>query len=114
MDAGAPARQSTPHREHIAQLTLAAILVLVLPLALASSPKIFNDGDVSWHIATGEWILNHRTIPTADPFSYTAAGQPWVVTEWLADAIFAALAGMPRRGETTRSSGRGPSGRGDV
>lgn len=74
-------------REQAAHVLLALILVLGLPLALASSSRIFNDGDVSWHIAAGEWILAHGAIPKVDPFSYTATGQPWVVTEWLADAI---------------------------
>jgi hypothetical protein len=75
-------------REPVVQRLLFAITALALPVVLASSPKIFNDGDVSWHIAAGQWILAHGAIPTTDPFSYTAAGQPWVVTEWLADAVF--------------------------
>src|SRR4029453_15161589 len=47
------------------------------------------DGDVSWHIATGEWILDHRAVPYADPFSFTWAGKPWVPIEWLAETIMA-------------------------
>ena len=35
------------------------IAVLLVPAALGSSQTIFNDGDVSWHIATGQWILDH-------------------------------------------------------
>ena len=50
---------------------------------------MFDDGDVSWHIATGQWILDHRAIPHADPFSFTWAGQPWVPIEWLAEVIMA-------------------------
>ena len=42
------------------------IAVLLVPAALGSSQTIFNDGDVSWHIATGQWILDHRSIPTTD------------------------------------------------
>ncbi|HEV2596085.1 MAG TPA: hypothetical protein VGU01_12885 [Sphingomicrobium sp.] len=76
------------NRDAAATVLLAIIFILALPLAFASSPKIFNDGDVSWHIAAGQWILAHGGIPTTDPFSYSAAGQSWVVTEWLADAIF--------------------------
>jgi len=68
---------------------LCALLLVGLPIALASAPKIFNDGDVSWHIATGRWILEHRQIPLADPFSFTAFGYPWVATEWLSDVILA-------------------------
>lgn len=66
-----------------------AIAVLLIPAALGSSTTIFNDGDVSWHIATGQWILDHRAIPSADPFSFTWAGQPWVPIEWLAEVAMA-------------------------
>jgi hypothetical protein len=78
-------------REGAVNALLFVILVLALPFALASSPNIFNDGDVSWHIAAGQWIVAHGSIPTSDPFSYTVAGHPWVVTEWLAD-VFLGLA----------------------
>ncbi|MFL6763567.1 MAG: hypothetical protein ACJ8FO_00025 [Sphingomicrobium sp.] len=63
--------------------------VLLLPAVLGSSATIFNDGDVSWHIATGQWILDHRAIPHADPFSFTWAGRPWMPIEWLAEVLYA-------------------------
>jgi len=63
--------------------------VLLIPAALGSSGTIFNDGDVSWHIATGQWILDHRAIPRTDPFSFTWAGRPWVPIEWLAEVLMA-------------------------
>jgi len=63
--------------------------VLLIPAVLGSSQTIFNDGDVSWHIATGEWILDHRVIPHTDPFSFTWFGKPWVPIEWLAEVIYA-------------------------
>src|SRR5690348_10730689 len=65
------------------------IAVLLIPAVLGSSQTIFNDGDVSWHIATGEWILDHRAIPHTDPFSFTWFGKPWVPIEWFAEAIYA-------------------------
>src|SRR5881392_3521577 len=65
------------------------VAVLLIPAVLGSSKTIFNDGDVSWHIATGQWILDHRAIPHADPFSYTWLGKPWVPMEWLADVAYA-------------------------
>jgi hypothetical protein len=76
-------------RETAVHALLFAILVLALPLGLASSPRIFNDGDVSWHLASGAWMLGHGRIPTTDPFSLTVAGHPWTAMEWLADLIFA-------------------------
>ena len=66
------------------------VAVLLIPVVLGSSQTVFNDGDVSWHIATGEWILDHRSIPHADPFSYTWLDKPWVPIEWLAEVIYAA------------------------
>src|ERR1700759_3402162 len=67
---------------------IALMLALVLiPAVLGSSKTIFNDGDVSWHIATGRWILAHHAIPRTDPFSFTWFGKPWVPIEWLTEAI---------------------------
>ena len=63
--------------------------VILIPALLGSSATIFNDGDVSWHIATGQWILDHKAIPHTDPFSFTWAGQPWVPFEWLAEVVLA-------------------------
>ena len=64
--------------------------VLLVPVALGSASGIFNDGDVSWHIATGQWILAHGQVPRVDPFSFTMNGHPWVAYEWLAEVIYAA------------------------
>jgi hypothetical protein len=70
------------------------IVVLLIPAVLGSSSMIFNDGDVSWHIATGQWILDHRAIPQTDPFSFTWAGKPWVPIEWLAEVLLGAAYGL--------------------
>jgi hypothetical protein len=64
--------------------------VILIPALLGSSATIFNDGDVSWHIAAGQWILDHRAIPHTDPFSFTWGGRPWVPFEWLAEVALAA------------------------
>lgn len=46
------------------------------------------DPDLWWHLKTGELIVRNRALPSVDPFSYTAAGEPWVVQEWLSEVIF--------------------------
>jgi hypothetical protein len=43
------------------------------------------------HLAIGEWILEHRTLPAQDPFSFTAGHPPWVPHEWLAAVLFAGV-----------------------
>jgi hypothetical protein len=74
-----------------ARFPLALLIgVILIPAVLGSSATILNDGDVSLHIAAGQWILDHRAIPHTDPFSFTWAGQPWVSFEWLAEVIMAA------------------------
>ena len=61
-----------------------AMFALVLFL-----PQVLNDGDTLWQIRTGEWILDHRAIPSVDPFSFTAGNTPWFAHEWLAEVLMA-------------------------
>src|SRR5450759_1631004 len=51
--------------------------------------SLLSDGDIGWHIRTGELILNTGRAPVADPFSFTRPRQPWFAWEWLADVVFA-------------------------
>jgi len=50
---------------------------------------VLQDPDTLWHIHTGQWILDHARVPTVDVYSYTAAGKPWISTEWLAEIVYA-------------------------
>ena len=47
------------------------------------------DGDTSWHVAAGRFILRNFQIPQVDVFSFTYQGQPWVAHEWLSEVIMA-------------------------
>jgi hypothetical protein len=61
-----------------------------VPPFIASNWTVFRDGDVSWHIAAGRWIMEHGQVPRTDPFSFTMAGKPWIAFEWGAELIYAA------------------------
>lgn len=50
---------------------------------------VLLDGDTYWHLATGQWILQHGAIPMEDPFSHTMRGAPWTSHEWLSQVILA-------------------------
>lgn len=64
------------------------LLVVVLFLAIFSFDLArTTDIDFWWHLKTGELIAQTRTIPSTDPFSYTAAGQRWTVHEWLWEVL---------------------------
>jgi hypothetical protein len=58
---------------------------------LNGSNVLFKDGDVGWHIRTGDWILAHRAVPRADLFSSTMSGRPWFAWEWGWDAAFSMI-----------------------
>ena len=49
-----------------------------------------NDNSLLTHLATGQQILDSGSVPTTDPYSFTAPGHPWVVQSWLASVIYAA------------------------
>ena len=53
------------------------------------APQIFHDGDTWWHLATGDWILTHRAVPTRDIFTYTFADRAWNAHEWLSEVLMA-------------------------
>jgi hypothetical protein len=70
-----------------------AALVLLVFAYVACSQSIFNDGDAYWPVGTGRWILDHWSIPVADPFSFTARGNAWTSHEWLSEILMAVAFG---------------------
>lgn len=48
---------------------------------------LLADADVGWHIRTGEYILDHQTVPYQDLYSFSKPGAPWYAWEWLADVV---------------------------
>jgi len=60
--------------------------------ALAGTLAISNTS-IGWHLASGRWILAHHQVLRSDPFSFTAAGTPWLDHEWLFQVLVAAVDG---------------------
>lgn len=52
-------------------------------------PAVLLDGDTYWHLAAGEWMVEHRQVLRVDVFSHTFAGKPWLSHEWLAEVLMA-------------------------
>jgi len=75
-----------------------AVYALIAPLFAVTlalgSPALFNDADTWWHIAAGQWILAHHTVPTTDVFSFSAPGIAWNAHEWLTEILFAGAFGL--------------------
>jgi hypothetical protein len=66
----------------LAGLTVFVVLLTGLPLI---------DPDYFWHLKAGEYIVGHGAVPHGDIFSFTRAGRPWVLHEWLFEAVLYAV-----------------------
>lgn len=66
------------------------VFVALFALVILLGPRLINvDGDLGRHLTLGEYILSSRSIPTADLFSHTRAGDPLTPHEWLSEVVFA-------------------------
>lgn len=68
-----------------------AVVSLWLALAVAGRSAMLRDPGTFWHIAAGEWMLDHGRVVRTDPFSFTRGGRPWVADQWLAECAMALL-----------------------
>jgi hypothetical protein len=59
-------------------------------LFLINGNGLLNDSDTYWQIAVGKSILDHHALPYVDVFSFSKAGEPWISSSWLAQAMSAA------------------------
>jgi hypothetical protein len=74
------------------QLDARRVLAIALFVALfAISAREIADPDFWWHLKTGQYILETRTIPRHDVFSYTASDRPWITHEWLTQVLMIVL-----------------------
>jgi len=66
------------------------LFVVIFYFTILLGSNLFRDGDPGRHITIGKYILENRTIPMHDLFSYTMYGQPLTPHEWLAQLIYGA------------------------
>jgi len=69
---------------------------VIYALMVLAGNRLLADPDTLWQITVGQWIIDHRAVPTEDVYSFTMRGQPWISTQWLAQVMYAkafALAG---------------------
>lgn len=63
-----------------------AILGVVVFLLGAMLP--LRDPDLPMHLATGEWIARHRTVPFTEPFAWTRMGSPYYAYSWALELLY--------------------------
>lgn len=59
-------------------------------LGLRAGLAPLGDNSFFTHLSTGRLILDERSVPTTDPYSFMAPGESWVVQSWLASVVYAA------------------------
>ncbi len=62
------------------------VAILLLCIFFMASREIV-DPDFWWHLRTGQYIVETRSIPRQDVFSYTLPEQPWITHEWLTEVL---------------------------
>jgi Tfp pilus assembly protein PilF len=65
-------------RYNLVRLSSAVLATVAVCYALLAGLHTLQDFDLGWQLATGRWVVQHRHVFSADVFSYTAAGQPWI------------------------------------
>jgi hypothetical protein len=62
------------------------LLVLVFMLVIfAAAARPIKDPDFYWHLKTGQYLLETRSIPKVDMFSSVKFGSEWVTHEWMSE-----------------------------
>lgn len=71
-------------RFSIHKLLVALVFIAIFTMAV----RVPADTDTWWHLRSGQYILENRTVPTVDPFSHTRAGHFWIDHGWLAQIFW--------------------------
>lgn len=85
---GRPVRHAARTRWYVPFPLAVGILLFVALIGVAPA-ALLSDPDSHWHIAVGNWIFEHRRVPTVDSFSHTFAGRPWIAKEWMSQVLLA-------------------------
>ncbi len=73
-------------------LTLPRLLTIIVFIAIFTmAVRVPADTDTWWHLVSGRYIVENRTIPLTDPFSHTRLGAPWIDHGWLAQVFLYGL-----------------------
>ncbi len=68
-----------------------AVSRLLAAFAFLSGARLIADNSFFTHLATGRLIIDNGAVPTTDPYSAIASGEPWTVQSWLASLIYAGV-----------------------
>lgn len=70
---------------HPAWIVIAGVAAVLLRVGLREG----LNSDAWWHLAAGQWMLDHHAVIRHDYWSYTVPGRPWLAEEWGFEALLA-------------------------
>src|SRR5690242_6825835 len=72
------------------RLTLDTIWLLLPPVVLLIilNLQTITPNDFWWHLRTGQIIVDTRTLPNIDLFTFSRSGVTWTNQSWLTEIIF--------------------------
>lgn len=68
-----------------------AVGLFIVAAGITIGLRSLTDNSFFTHLATGRLILERGSVPRHDPYTFTAAGEPWVVQSWLASWLYATV-----------------------
>ena len=63
------------------------VVLFSMVFVLAVRQSVSIDPDLWWHLKAGQQIIDTRSIPRTDDYSFTKQGSEWVAHEWLSEVI---------------------------
>jgi len=76
------------------------VVLFFMLIIFATAARPISDRDFWWHLKTGQYIADTKSIPHTDIFSTLRFGSEWVTHEWLSEVVMylvfraAGLAGL--------------------
>ena len=67
------------------------IVLLSMVFVLAVRQSVSIDPDLWWHLKAGQQIIDARSVPHTDDYSFTKQGSEWVAHEWLSEVIMSVI-----------------------
>ncbi|MCI0449833.1 MAG: hypothetical protein L0Y79_08620 [Chlorobi bacterium] len=80
-------KQKTPHTKNLRLFENILISIFFLFVFFFTLIKISGDDDIFWHLETGRYIAENKTVPSSDVFGFASYGMEWIPFEWGWDVI---------------------------
>jgi len=78
-------------QRQVVRLAALVILFTLFSVTILLSKGYLVDPDIWWHLKVGDWIVQHRAVPSVGILSRTAASRPWVAYSWGFEVILSRI-----------------------